>query len=70
MAMCDGAGISFSFSLCYNFSVMFMIQLQSFRFGGAWYDLSADERVEAVKRVHDVAFSQVQTTFRIVDVGY
>jgi hypothetical protein len=36
-----------------------MEQLQTYRFGGAWYDLNADERIEAVKRVHDVAFSQV-----------
>ncbi len=34
-------------------------QLQTFRFGGAWYDLTLEERTEAVKRVHEVAFSQV-----------
>jgi hypothetical protein len=35
------------------------LQLQTFKFRGAWYDLNAEERVEAIKRVHDVAFSQV-----------
>jgi hypothetical protein len=35
------------------------MQLQTFKFRGAWYDLNAEERVEAIKRVHDVAFSQV-----------